>query len=57
MLMSRQPTLNDDLDDAASLVSPKTEHSDLSTEQRRQKLCRSTNVDMVSFDQVDLLLE
>lgn len=54
MLMSRQPTLNDDLDDATSLVSPKTE---LSSEQQRQKLCRSANVDIVSFDQVDLLLE
>ncbi|KAK3566022.1 hypothetical protein QTP86_024184, partial [Hemibagrus guttatus] len=54
MLMSRQPTLNDDLDDAASLVSPKAEDSELSTEQRRWKLCRSTNIDMVSFDQADL---
>ncbi|KAK2840910.1 hypothetical protein Q7C36_012489 [Tachysurus vachellii] len=54
MLMSRQPTLNDDLDDATSLVSPKTE---LSSEQRRQKLCRSANVDIVSFDQADLLLD
>lgn len=59
MLMSRQPTLNDDIDDTACLASPKTEQfpSQLSAEQRRRKLCKSTNVDMVSFDQGNLLLE
>lgn len=59
MLMSRQPTLHDDIDDAPCLVSPKTEqlYSELSTEQRRQKLHKSANVDMISYDQGSLLLE
>ncbi|TTL25878.1 Piezo-type mechanosensitive ion channel component 2 [Bagarius yarrelli] len=57
MLMSRQPTLNDDIDNSPCLASPKAEHSEPSTEQRRQKLCRSENIDMVSFDQENLLLD
>ncbi|KAF4070720.1 hypothetical protein AMELA_G00288690 [Ameiurus melas] len=59
MLMSRQPTLNDDIDDAPCLESPKTEqfHSQLSTEERRRKLFKSANIDMVSFDQGSLLLD
>ncbi|XP_060788684.1 piezo-type mechanosensitive ion channel component 2 [Neoarius graeffei] len=59
MLMSRQPTLHDDIDDAPCLVSPKTEqlYSELSTEQRRQKLHKSANVDMISYDQGSLLLD
>ncbi|XP_053092056.1 piezo-type mechanosensitive ion channel component 2 [Pangasianodon hypophthalmus] len=60
MLMSRQPTLNDDIDDdAPCLASPKPEqfHSQLSTEQRRRKLCKSANIDMVSFEQGSLLLD
>ncbi|KAF7695135.1 hypothetical protein HF521_006858 [Silurus meridionalis] len=50
MLMSRQPTLNDEIDEAPCLVSPKTEDLGLTTEQRRQKLCKSANIDIVSFD-------
>lgn len=57
--MSRQPTLNDDVDDDPYLASPKTEqmHSHVSVEQRRQKLSKSANIDMVSFDEGNLLLE
>ncbi|KAF5892285.1 piezo-type mechanosensitive ion channel component 2-like, partial [Clarias magur] len=59
VLMSRQPTLNDDIDDVPCIASSKTEQclSQLSTEQRRQKLCKSSNVDIGSFDQRSLLLD